>query len=191
VNRATVPLRPVCLGDRLTLAGTWTESTPNIGFARPNKDWSVSTCVIYLATFSRTLFPGLRLGDLVADQTVGNTSETLAERLSKIKSSTTLNTSPLLQAAAATLHYADGSLRSIVAQTDSRGIANASHRNRPRGGFFIHVVLPFALDESAFLTCAERYGVICLPVSMSSLHSDRQNSRLSFSTRHESRSTRA
>ena len=53
--------------------------------------------VIYMGSFSKTLFPGLRLGYLVADQPVVLASGQrvpLAAELSKIKSLTTVNTSP-------------------------------------------------------------------------------------------------
>src|SRR5258708_27503796 len=57
--------------------------------------------VIYLGSFSKTLFPGLRMGYLVADQDAvlpSGRMSTLAAELSKVKSLTTVNTSPLVQA---------------------------------------------------------------------------------------------
>jgi (S)-3,5-dihydroxyphenylglycine transaminase len=53
--------------------------------------------VVYLGSFSKTLFPGARVGFAVADQAVGG-GGLLADELAKIKSMLTVNTSPLSQA---------------------------------------------------------------------------------------------
>ena len=52
----------------------------------------------------------------------------------------------------------------------------------PGGGFFMTVELPFAFDKAAMHICAERYGVICCPMTLFSLeHSSPRQIRLSFS----------
>jgi Aminotransferase class I and II len=77
--------------------------------------------VLYIGSFSKTLFPGLRLGYLVANQRVPTTGETLAAALSRVKSLLTVNTPPLIQAMAiAALSQTGGSLEPIVAPKRAR-----------------------------------------------------------------------
>src|SRR2546430_8279758 len=57
--------------------------------------------VIYLGSFAKSVFPGARVGFLVADQTVVDAAgrrTLLAEELSAVKSMLTVNTSPITQA---------------------------------------------------------------------------------------------
>jgi (S)-3,5-dihydroxyphenylglycine transaminase len=72
--------------------------------------------VVYIGSFSKTMFPGLRLGYLVADQRVRGCGQTLAQELSEVKGLVTVNTSGLCQAVAATaLRKHGNSLEPIVA----------------------------------------------------------------------------
>jgi len=159
--------------------------------------------VVYLGTFSKTLFPGLRVGYLVADQTVEPRGGLLADELSKVKSLNTVNTSPLMQAVVGGLLLEHGgSLREIVAQKLDLYRANrdrmlgrleevfgapgevpdAVRWNRPGGGFFLTVDLPFAFDDDCVHRCAHCYGVVCCPMSLFSLAGGREAQiRLSFS----------
>lgn len=163
--------------------------------------------VIYLGTFSKILFPGLRLGFLVADQQILPFTSTgvhyLAEELSKVKSFTTVSTSGLLQAiAGGFLLENECSLRSPIQEKVAFYKANrdvmlrclAEHFgqdpllkdrvswNFPQGGFFLSVNLPFAFTRERLQICAERYGVICCPMSFFSLLGRYKNQvRLSFS----------
>lgn len=159
--------------------------------------------VVYLGSFSKTLFPGLRLGYLVADMPAAEEADRpLAAALARVKSLTTVNTSPLLQAAAAGFLAAHGhSLQAVLAprvtayrqRRDSllaaledrvmaAGLAEAVRWNRPRGGFFVTVRLPFAFDEGCLRSCAEHYGVLVSPMSYFSLLPGREDQvRLSFS----------
>lgn len=157
---------------------------------------------IYLGSFSKTLYPGLRVGYLVAEQEVtapNGKKVTLATELSKVKSLTTVNTSPLLQAiAGAILLENEGSLRAVVArkvpfykknrdrmlaclERELAGVAGISW-NRPAGGFFMTVNVPFDFDDPCVEACARDYGVIVCPVSYFALTPGRERQvRLSFS----------
>lgn len=156
--------------------------------------------VIYLGSFAKTLFPGLRLGFLVADQRVAGGGALLAEELSKVKSLTTVNTSPLLQAAAGGLLLENGgSLAAIVRpkvdfyrrnrdamlealEGEFGDLGGEVRWNRPAGGFFLTVEVPFDFDEACLRTCAGEYGVIVCPMSYFTLGGGRDRQiRLSFS----------
>lgn len=166
---------------------------------RTLKSMDTTGVVLYLGSFAKTLFPGLRLGFLVADQPVGEGETLLAEELSKVKSLTTVNTAPLLQAlAGGILLEHGGSLRSVVApklefyrrNRDAMierleaelGTIPGVRWNRPAGGFFLTVELPFVFDEACLRTCAADYGVIVCPMSFFTLGGGHERQiRLSFS----------
>jgi (S)-3,5-dihydroxyphenylglycine transaminase len=163
--------------------------------------------VIYMGSFAKTLFPGLRMGFLVVDQQVvlpGGSRSPLAVELSKVKSLTTVTSPPLLQAiVGGILLETGGSLRGLVrdklpfyrgnrdrmlaALDENFGglggdLRPAVHWNRPEGGFFLTVDLPFEFDEDCLQACARDHGVIVCPMSFFALTPGRERQvRLSFS----------
>jgi (S)-3,5-dihydroxyphenylglycine transaminase len=158
--------------------------------------------VIYLGSFAKTLYPGLRAGYLIADQdAVGPDGRrtSLAAELSKVKSLTTVTTAPVVQAVVGALLLENGgSLRGLVrsklpfykANRDRMltclerelGGVEGVRWNRPAGGFFLTVNLPFAFDDESLTACARDYGVVVCPMSFFSLTAGRERQvRLSFS----------
>lgn len=166
------------------------------------KSLDKNNSVLYIGTFSKTLFPNLRIGYLVADQPVQGTTHLLAEELSKVKGVNTVNTSSLLQAAVGGLllgsnyslsplvraklpFYRANRDRMVACLNEEFGMSELRGLVRwqcPSGGFFLAVTLPFIFDEECFRTCASEYGLLCCPMSFFSLGHARDNQlRLSFS----------
>lgn len=145
--------------------------------------------VVYLGSYSKTVMPGARVGFAVADQAVlgaDGTTSLLADELVKIKSMITVNTSSLSQAvvggallacdgrlseanAAVAMRY-DMAMRATLRELDSRipaerRAALGVRWNRPEGGFFLSLRVPFAADNAALTRSAEEFGVIWTPMS--------------------------
>ena len=151
--------------------------------------------VIFLGSFSKTLFPGLRIGFLAHRSP---DAEWIAA-LGRVKSFTTVNTPPVLQAVVGGLLRAHGySLQSILepkraryrVQRDQMLASLATHMhglegvswNRPSGGFFLVVTLPFEFDDECLRLCAAEFGVICTPMRYFTLTQSWRNAvRLAFS----------
>ncbi|MFE4516052.1 PLP-dependent aminotransferase family protein [Kitasatospora sp. NPDC056783] len=145
--------------------------------------------VVHLGSFAKTCFPGARLGYVIADQEVARPDGRrglLADELAKLKSMTTVNTPALSQAviggmllthgcrlraanAGATAHYAAG-MDTLLRELDRHLPASVRRRlgvswNRPDGGFFAVLTVPFVADEAAMERCARDHGVLWTPMA--------------------------
>jgi (S)-3,5-dihydroxyphenylglycine transaminase len=145
--------------------------------------------VIHLGSFSKTVFPGARVGFVIADQVVADSAghgRLLAGELAKIKSMITVNTSPLSQAAVAgmllssggriselnreTAAYYGNTMRTTLQELgqvfpeDRRNMLGVDW-NKPSGGFFLTLRVPFPADNAALARSAEEFGVIWTPMS--------------------------
>jgi 2-aminoadipate transaminase len=125
--------------------------------------------VVYIGTFSKVLFPGLRLGWLVAPPP-------LAERLRAAKQLADLHTSALLQAAVHRFcerRLLDRHVARIAGEyRRRRDTLMAALKRRmpedvtwtePEGGFSLLVTLPAGLDAGALLPRALERGVAYTP----------------------------
>ncbi|MYY81991.1 aminotransferase class I/II-fold pyridoxal phosphate-dependent enzyme [Streptomyces sp. SID335] len=145
--------------------------------------------VVHIGSFSKTVFPGARVGFVVADQPVVDASGRtglLADELAKIKSMVTVNTSSLSQAAvagtllaaggkvselnsAAAAYYGDAmraTLRELGAHlSPGRREALGVRWNEPTGGFFLTLRVPFRADNDALIRSAQDFGVIWTPMT--------------------------
>ena len=161
--------------------------------------------VVLLGSYSKTIFPGLRLGFLSGDVEVSLAGRVvpLSQVVSKAKSLTSVNTSPLMQATlASVLIENDHSLTSHAVmlsahyreKRDALLVAMERHFsedpkappgvcwNRPEGGFFVTVHVPFEFTMSLVEECAATAGVIIAPMSLFAFSTAHYRAiRLSFS----------
>mgnify|MGYP003575465520 CR=1 FL=1 len=157
--------------------------------------------VFLLGSFAKSIFPGLRMGYVVAPQGPGVMS--FSTRLCKAKSLITVNTPALCQAVVAglliennyslkglnqprVLSYAknrDHMLECLEREFPLKGGAQRTVSwNHPAGGFFINLQLPFAFGHSEMRECAQQFKVIVFPTNLFSLTNEAANQvRLSFS----------
>ncbi|MFF9499891.1 PLP-dependent aminotransferase family protein [Streptomyces sp. NPDC014656] len=140
--------------------------------------------VVYLGSYAKTALPGARIGYVVADQPVvrdGETVGTLADELSKIKSMITVNTPPIAQAVIGGRLLESGfALREANGEATARYGRRLRHLldglaarfpapspvtwNRPDGGFFLVVTVPFTADDELLAHSAARHKVIWTPM---------------------------
>lgn len=156
--------------------------------------------VIYLESFSKTVFPAIRVGCLVLGQKVMRDGKeiSLADECKKVKSFITVNTSNLLQAMLGEILYKEQySLseycqpkieyckknRDYLCNAIETNILNGEKWDKPKGGFFGVLDVPFPITVEKVLTGAKDFGVIVCPMSMFSLHQDKPcyQIRLAFS----------
>lgn len=145
--------------------------------------------VIYLRSFSKTLYPSLRLSVMVADQIINNDGEILklSDLMAKTKGYTSVNTPAIDQAIlGGMLIKNEFSLRilnrpKIEAMKKKRDcLVQALYQfldlekapwatgitwNIPQGGFFITINIPFEVDKKDVIYCSEHYSVIFTPMS--------------------------
>jgi (S)-3,5-dihydroxyphenylglycine transaminase len=140
--------------------------------------------VVYLGSYAKTALPGVRVGFVVADQPVtsgGAVVGTFADELSKIKSMLTVNTPPVAQAViGGKLLECDFGLRAANA-TEIAGYGRKLRHlldglaarfpdpatvswNRPDGGFFLVVTVPFIADDELLAYSAQQHKVIWTPM---------------------------
>ncbi len=135
----------------------------------PLKALDVSGLVIYIGTFSKILFPGLRLGWIVAPPE-------LIERLEMAKDLADIHTSPILQAAV--FHFCrqrllDRHQARVLRESARRRnalLAGLSRRmpagvtwTESQGGFSLLVTLPEGMDATSLLERAVERGVAFTP----------------------------
>lgn len=140
--------------------------------------------VVHIGSFAKSMFPGARVGYVVADQAVD--AGLLADELARIKSMVTVNTSALSQAAVAgTLIACGGRLAELNARAaayygenlaalldalsehfpESAPAGSGPRWNRPQGGFFLTLDVPFRADDAALDRSASEFGVLWTPMA--------------------------
>jgi (S)-3,5-dihydroxyphenylglycine transaminase len=140
--------------------------------------------VIYLGSFAKSVFPGARVGFLVADQAVVSADghrSLLADELSTVKSMITVNTSAIAQAVIggvlvscgyslreanrAKTEFYRGNLRALLAALARHFDDPLISWNSPSGGFFAVLDVPVRADEKLLELSARDYGVLWTPMS--------------------------
>ncbi|MFI5758586.1 PLP-dependent aminotransferase family protein [Streptomyces sp. NPDC051569] len=141
--------------------------------------------VVYLGSLSKTIFPGARVGYVVADQLVeesaGGGPVYLADHVARAKSMVTVNTSPIAQAVVGgrLLEYG-GSLRganereSEVYRRNLTLMLDGLARRfpppspvtwtTPEGGFFVVVQVPFDVTDEVLERSARDHRVLWTPL---------------------------
>jgi (S)-3,5-dihydroxyphenylglycine transaminase len=168
------------------------------------KSMDVGGRVIYLHSMSKIIYPSLRIGILVAGQSLSD-GISLASLMAKIKGYTTVNTPALPQAVLGGVLLENGfdlrafnkekidrlrlkrnamlsALHEYFPQGETAGWLANIHWNTPQGGFFLGLKVPFSITEEHVYACAKDFGVIFTPMSFFYLGKGGENEiRLAFS----------
>lgn len=159
--------------------------------------------VVYLGTAAKTVYPGLRIGYVVAEGacvTPEGTESKLAAEFAKAKCFNTVNTPPLQQALFASVllsnEYSLQKFNQPQVDFNKKNLECAQNAllkcfprekypavtwNKPEGGYFIVINLPFIFGLQALEECAQKHGVIVIPLEMFSFNSDKSTEvRISF-----------
>jgi (S)-3,5-dihydroxyphenylglycine transaminase len=163
--------------------------------------------VIYVGSFSKSLFPGLRIGLIAADQKIENemgVSVSLIDEMAKVKAQLTNNTSTISQAILGGVlldlncslsewskpkfeSYKEKQTRMMESLDRHIGRyeddwARDIKWNRPDGGFFIKMTVPFSVDSNSVLESAGKHNIIFCPMRYFYLDGGGENEiRLTFS----------
>ena len=162
--------------------------------------------VIYLRSFSKTIYPSLRLGAIVADQLINDRGSVvrLSDLMAIVKGYITVNTSSISQAVFGGILIKNNfslknlnqskiddlkekrnqllaSLNEYIQQSENKWAKSISW-NIPEGGFFLKINVPFKVDKDEIIRCVEKYKVIITPMSFFYLGKGGENEiRLAFS----------
>jgi (S)-3,5-dihydroxyphenylglycine transaminase len=157
--------------------------------------------VVYMATFSKTVFPGLRLAYIACDtllQCEQRGLVWLADEMAKVKSYTTVNTALLSQAMLAGAlqrwgwslkprcaeiaeHYRANRDAMVSCLLAAFGPAGPVSWNTPSGGFFLTLQVPFEVSSETLARSAE-CGVLWVPMAFfSGSERARRQIRFAFS----------
>lgn len=143
--------------------------------------------VIYLGSYAKSVLPGARIGYIIADQRVRHQNGKvglLSDQLAKIKSMLTVNTSPIAQAVVAgklvesdcNLEKANSVARhrysrqmghllsGLAARFDSPSRFPGVEWNKPSGGFFAVLTVPFPANDGLLRYSAEKHRVLWTPM---------------------------
>lgn len=163
--------------------------------------------VIYVGSFSKSIFPGLRIGVIGSDQrleTQNGKIVPLIDQMTKVKAQITNNTSTISQAILGGIlvdldfslsKYNEPKFNSykiklnkmlelldLYVGTYSEDWASKISWNKPKGGFFIKMNVPFEVDKMAVKESAEKFGIIFCPMRFFYLSKGGENEiRLTFS----------
>jgi (S)-3,5-dihydroxyphenylglycine transaminase len=162
--------------------------------------------VIYVRSFSKTLYPSLRLAAMISDQMISYLGKEvpLSELMALVKGYITVNTPSINQAIlGGILLKNDFSFKKLNAgkisnlkekrdlvikclnsycNIDSIKGEQTIRWNVPAGGFFLTIYVPFRVDAAEVFHCAEKFKVIFTPMSFFYLNEGGENEiRIAFS----------